>query len=278
MKQVLFPLNMEELWSMWRDTPDAGLMAGGTDLLVKLRNKRITLKTIICLEKIEELQQIKTDGAQISIGAMISHQQLLDNQVVKSRLECLHQAVAVLGSPPIRHMGTIGGNICTASPAGDTLPPLYVLEAELELISPAGSRLVPIKEFIYGPGKTVLAPMEIIRQLIIELPAPGVKTGYYKVGQRKSLAIAVCSLAVYLQQAADGSIAEARLAWGSAGPTVMRFTEVEALLQGRKISFDLLKECGQAVAEKVKPVSDLRAGADYRRQLAASLLMRLLPD
>lgn len=278
MKEVLFPLNIQELWSMWRDNPDAGLMAGGTDLLVKLRSKEIDLKTIICLEKIEELQQIKTEGAQISIGAMASHQQLLDNQAVKSRLECLHQAVAVLGSPPIRHMGTIGGNICTASPAGDTLPPLYVLEAKLELISPAGSRLVPIKEFIYGPGKTALAPMEIIRQLVIELPAPEVKTGYYKVGQRKSLAISVCSLAVYLQQAADGSIAEARLAWGSAGPTVMRFPEVEALIQGRKISLDLLKECGQAVAGMVKPISDLRAGANYRRQLAASLLMRLLPD
>ncbi|MDD3363752.1 MAG: FAD binding domain-containing protein [Syntrophomonas sp.] len=278
MKKVLFPLNVEEMWSMWQDNPEAGLLAGGTDLLVKLRSQRIRLKTIICLEKVKELQQINTDGAQIFIGAMTNHQQLLENQVVKSRLGCLHQAAAVLGSPPIRHMGTIGGNICTASPAGDTLPPLYVLQANLELVSPTGSRIVPIEEFIYGPGKTALAPMEVLKQVIIDLPVPGIQTHYHKVGQRKALAISVCSLACYMQLAPDGSVGEARLAWGSVGPTVMRFPEVEALLYGRKISLDILRQCGELASQKVTPISDVRAGAEYRRRLTANLLIRLLPD
>lgn len=278
MKTVLFPLNLEELWSIWQDNPGAQLMAGGTDLLVKLRNKKINIKTIICLEKIKELQQINTNGSQIFIGAMANHQQLLDNSVVKSRLGCLYQAAAVLGSPPVRHMGTIGGNICTASPAGDTLPPLYVLQADLELISPTGSRIVPIEEFIYGPGQTALAPMELLKQIIIDLPPPEVKTQYHKVGQRKALAISVCSLAGYVRLTGDGSIDEARLAWGSVGPTVMRFPEVEELLYGHRISLDLLRQCGQTAASKVRPISDIRASAEYRRQLTASLLMRLLPD
>lgn len=276
MSKVLLPASMEQLWNCRQENPAALLMAGGTDLLIRLRESKPDSRSIIALEKIEELQQIELTPSEILIGAMVTHQQLLDSAVIARHFPALGQAVVVLGSPAIRHMGTIGGNICTASPAGDTLPPLYVLQAQLELASPTGSRIVAIEDYIQGPGRVDLSGKEILKQIRIPLPDAANNSYYFKVGQRQALAIAVCSMAVSMQMQTEQRIDSVRIAWGSVGPTVMSFPEVDGILQGQKIAAPLLREYGKIAAQQVRPISDIRASAQYRRMLVANLPLRLL--
>lgn len=276
MRKVLLPASIDEFWKVKRENYDSLIMAGGTDLLVKLRETKQDARTIIGLERIEELREIELNGPEIIIGAMTTHQQLMESPVITRHLPALSQAAGMVGSPPIRHMGTIGGNICTASPAGDTLGPLYVLQAKLELTGPAGSRTVAIAEFIQGPGKVNLINDEILKQVRIPLPDEGTVSSYFKVGQRKALAISVCSMAVALQMSAGQPVEKARIAWGSVGPTIMSFPQADSILQGRKITAALLREYGETAARLVAPISDIRASANYRRMLVANLPLRLL--
>lgn len=278
MRKVLLPASLDELWAIRQEDPIALLMAGGTDLLVRLREANPDDRPIIAMEKIEELRQIALTPSEIIIGAMVSHQQLWDSPVITRHLPALHQAIEVLGSPAIRHMGTIGGNICTASPAGDCLPPLYVLQAQLELASPTGSRRIAIGDFIQGPGKLALKGEEILRQISIPLPTAASVSSYFKVGQRKALAISICSMAVSMQMQAEERIGSTRIAWGSVGPTVLRFPDLDERLQGQKLSATLLREYGKLAAQQVAPISDIRASAEYRRMLVANLPLRLLPS
>lgn len=275
MRKVLLPTSWEELWNIKNDEPTAMLMGGGTDLLVRLCESNPDTRPIIALEKIEQLQQIELTQSEVIIGAMATHQQLLDSPIINTHLPVLAEAAAMLGSPPIRHMGTIGGNICTASPAGDTLPPLYVLQAQLELTSRRGSRKMAIGDFIQGPGKIDLKEDEILSRISIPLPPAATRSFYYKVGQRKALAIAICSMAVTMQMQAD-RIEGVTIAWGSVGPTVMVFPAANEILRGQKISAALLKEYGRMAAQLVEPISDIRASERYRRMLVENLPLRIL--
>lgn len=275
MSQVFLPHTLDELWTIKQENPAALIMAGGTDLLVKIRDRKLPPAMILGLENIAELRQIERQDDEICIGSMVTHQQLLDSPIIQTQLPVLHQAVTVLGSPPIRHMGTIGGNICTASPAGDTLPPLYVLNAGLELKNAAAGRLLPIQDFIQGSGQTLLNRNEILYKIRIPIPAPHSQGFYFKVGQRKALAISISNMAALLKLAEDNRILDGRFAWGSIGPTVMRFPEVEYTLIGEKLSPLILGRLGQSMAALVSPISDVRASAEYRRLLASKLPLKI---
>ena len=187
----------------------------------------------------------------------------------------LAQALSVLGSPPVRNMGTLGGNLCTASPAGDCLPPLLALGAEVELASASGARRLALAEFLLGPGRTALAPGEALIAVHVPVPGADVRQHFEKVGRREALAVAVVSLAALVRLGHGGKIAEARLAWGSVGPTVWRCPEAEAALVGRKLSLNALSEAAALVRARVRPIDDVRASADYRREVAGNLLLRL---
>ncbi len=278
MSQVFLPHTLDELWTIKQENPAALIMAGGTDLLVKIRDRKLPPAMILGLENIAELRQIERQDDEICIGSMVTHQQLLDSPIIQTQLPVLHQAVTVLGSPPIRHMGTIGGNICTASPAGDTLPPLYVLNAGLELKNAAAGRLLPIQDFIQGSGQTLLNRNEILYKIRIPIPAPHSQGFYFKVGQRKALAISISNMAALLKLAEDNRILDGRFAWGSIGPTVMRFPEVEYTLIGEKLSPLILGRLGQSMAALVSPISDVRASAEYRRLLASKLPLKIWQD
>ena len=252
-------------------------MAGGTDLLVALRHAPQDERAIICLERIDELRRIdELDDGSVSIGATASFSTIARNTLLQARYPLLTQAAATVGGPAIRNMATIGGNIVTASPAADSLPALYLLDAQIELRSAAGSRIMAIDEFIVGPRRTMLQPGEIISRVILP-PATGWNLQLFeKVGRRKSLAIAVASLAAAIRLAEDGTVLEARLAWGSVGPTVVRCLAAEALLKGQPLTESVLQEAATLVREAVTPIDDLRASADYRRSVAGNLLLRLV--
>lgn len=275
-EKVILPVSLDELWDAQEYLPEHQIMAGGTDLLVHLRSKHKKMQAIIALERILELQHIEIKNNEIIIGSMLTHQKILESPIVSQHLPGLKQAVAVLGSPPIRHMATIGGNICTASPAGDTLPILFALEAVLDLISPFGSRSIAIQDFIKRPGNNCLKENEIIQQIRIPLPEVDTRSFYYKVGERKAMAIAIVSMAVVLSISAEQKIEKASFAWGSVGAKIMQFEHLDESLKGYKLSENLLRNFGQEASKLVMPISDIRASAEHRRALVANLPLKLL--
>ncbi|MDD5169637.1 MAG: FAD binding domain-containing protein [Syntrophales bacterium] len=205
----------------------------------------------------------------------MTHAQLLGNALVREHLPILVNALRTLGSPLIRNMGTIGGNICTASPAGDTLPPLYALDAELELRSRKGERRQPLCTFITGPGGITLGEGEILTGIRVRKPCGFTIHHFEKVGERRSLACAIASMAALIKVTESGVIEAARLAWGSVAPTVVMSPETEGALIGQRLSAATLERAAEMIRKAVSPIDDVRASAAYRREVAGNLLLRL---
>ncbi len=272
--KVLLPENLEALWEILAAEPEASLYAGGTDLLVKLRAGVISPAALICLERIRELQGIRENRDEVVIGPGTTLTAILENRIVADHFPVLRKAVALLGSPPIRHMGTLGGNICTASPAGDTLPPLYLHRAHIDVWSKKERRQVEIRDFILGPGKTALHPGEIVGGIRLE-KRPYDMGHFEKIGQRKALAISIASLGALVRLNSTGRIEEIRMAWGSVGPTIVASPAAEEKLIGQDLSVNALCAVMPLVMKATQPIDDIRAGAEYRRRVAANLLLRL---
>ena len=266
------PASLQELWPML----DHGLspMAGGTDLLVPGREG--SGRGVALLETIPDLDGVETTAKGLRLGALARLAVLERHPVVRERLPVLAQALGCLGSPLIRNMGTLGGNLATASPAGDTLPALLVLNAVVELASRDGRRSLPLAEFLLGPGRTALGPGEIVAAVRIPLPPPGALQHFEKVGRRDALAIAVASLAALVVRDQAGRVTEARLAVGSLTPTARRCPAAEAALLGHRLDREALLEAGRRIRDEISPIEDLRATAAYRREVAGRLPLRLL--
>jgi len=276
--EVLFPSTITELQTLMSHTPGGLMMAGGTDLLVELRRTGQKPPALFCLERVTQLQRLERTGRELFVGAGVTLQRLLECETVIQDIPVLWQALEELGSPPVRHSATLAGNVCTASPAGDAIAPLQVLGAEVEIVRATGRCRRPVAEFVTGPGRTALQPGEVVTGVAIPLPPAGSFSAYYKVGKRKALAIAVASLAVLLETADEGRVKRVKLAWGSVGPTVMTVPAVEAAIAGQVLSTKVLRAAGIIAAAAVNPIDDIRASAEYRRQLAGNLLLRLLDE
>ncbi len=269
------PRSLEQLWVLLEDNPGARVYAGGTDLLVQMERGGRRPPALICLERIEQLKVIADQGREIFIGAGVTHSQLLENSLVTRHFPVLSKAVAEIGGPQIRNMGTVGGNVVTASPAGDTLPPLYVLGAEVELLRAGGRQRMPLEAFVRGPGRTALEQGQILGGVWIGKQPDFDVHHFEKVGRRKALAIAVVSLAACIALDGRQVVKQIRLAWGSVGPTVVRVPEAEKFLAGRRLEPETLAQAAAMVRRRVSPIDDVRAPANYRRQVAGNLLLRL---
>jgi len=273
--RVFLPTTLDAALALRVQYPEALVYCGGTDLLVRLRQMPGARPDLICLERVGELLEVSEEAGRIFMGAGVTHARLLDSPLVTQGLPLLAKALDELGSPPVRNMGTIGGNVATASPAGDCLPPLYCLDASVLLASQEGRRKMPVKQWITGPGKTDLRPGELIVGVEV-IPPPGDEIHHFeKVGQRRALAISVVSLAARMRLSSEGGVKAVRLAWGSVGPTVVTCPAAEQALVGGPLCEEALKKAAKSVRKAVRPISDVRASADYRRQTAGNLLLRL---
>lgn len=276
MTRVWLPSSLEELWPLWAENPGAALYAGGTDLLVRRRAGLVRPEALICLERVAELGRIEPDGPEVFLGAGASFSRLLSSPLVTEKYPVLAAALQRIGSPQVRHMGTLGGNLVTASPAGDSLPPLYTLDAVVELVAVGATRRVPIAEFIQGPGQVDLRPGELVSG--VRLPATdGNLQHFEKVGSRAALAISIASLAVAGRLSDQGEVLQIKLAWGSVGPTVVCAPAAEAALQGKKLTPETLAAAGELAQQAASPIDDLRASREYRLALVKNLLLRLAP-
>ena len=252
------------------------IIAGGTDVIPRMRHNLIQATTVIDISRLTELSFIQQDQNQIRIGALTTHQALVDSSLVQTTNPALTSAAASVGCRQTRHRGTLGGNIGNASPAADTIPALLVFDAQVYLLGEAGKRQIGLVDFILGPGKTQLYAGEIIHS-ISYAPFDGAwGAAFQKLGKRNGMAIAVVSAAAAIQLDGQGHVREARLALGSVAPTVVRSPKAEAILLGQVPTPEVLKRAADAVSADISPISDIRSSAAYRQHAAKILANRAL--
>ena len=277
MSAVLTPTTLDEALALLAEHPGALPLAGGTDLLVRLRGLvPDTTPPLLSLARIDELRGIALEDTFLSIGAATPFNRIIADPLIHAHAPLLARAARTIGGPAIRNMATIGGNIRTASPAGDSLPPLVVYEANLEMASPTGRRVLPIDDFLLGPGQTVLEQGELITRILVPRALSFSHDCFMKIGRRRALAISVVSFAGLVRLTGDNLISEIRMAWGSVGPTVVRLPALEADLTGAPVGSATIAHLRRVVQEGVSPISDLRASAEYRRLVAANLAARFV--
>ena len=257
--EVLTPRSLDEALALKAERPDAWPIEGGTDVMVELNFDRRRPAALLNLNEVRELKGWSREDGSLRLGAGVTYAEAQRGELAAA-LPALAEASRTVGSPQIRNRGTIGGNLGTASPAGDSLPPLLVEGAEVEVASVRGSRRLPLREFLVGPKRNALEPDELI--VAVHVRPSGAAQTFMKVGPRNAMVIAVCSLAL----AADRERGELRAAFGSAGPVP---TLVTGLLDERD-------DFADRVAEAASPIDDVRGSAAYRRHALRVLARRAL--
>jgi len=274
---VLEPKNLAEALAVKGDHPEAVLLAGGTDLVPAWESETIAKpEKIITLTSCKELRFIKEGGNELVLGAMATHADLAGEGSVLNTLPSLKRAASIIGAPAIRNMGTMGGNLVTASPAADLPPVLMVYDATVVAASAArGRRSIPIASFFIQYRETALEPDELLIEVRIPVPDNGACCFFRKVGARKSLACSKMSLALFFKTA-RGSLEIVRIAAGSVAPIPVRLGGTEKYLSGKKISPAVARSAGEHAAKEVVPIDDLRSTARYRRHVLAAVLEEFL--
>jgi len=257
--------------------PGSQLIAGGTDLLVKIRGSLVAPDTLVDISDIEELRGIHLNEDAIEIGAATPEEIIRDHRDLGSTLPFLVTVLAQLGSVQIRNRGTLGGNLVNASPAADGAIPLLLYDAELVLVGPTGERTLPLSEFFVGPGKTALGTAELVKSIRVPRPGAGLRSFFHKVGKRRALTISIASVGVLLDM--DGTrIRAARFAAGSVAPTPLRLVDLETELAGATLGEATIEAAAEKAAASISPISDIRASGDYRREVVADLVARALTE
>jgi carbon-monoxide dehydrogenase medium subunit len=277
--ELLRPGTLSEALEMLAEgAPGVTPLAGGTNVIVDLRDRRRQYSTLMDVSGLDELRGIRQEDGQVVIGGGTTIAELLDNPLIAEQGAPLRQAAAVLGSPLVRNRATVGGNLVDASPAADTAPPLLVLDAEVELASHAGTRRMPLEKFITGPNETLLEPNELLVAIRWPVPAEGSTGGFHKLGLRKALACSVLTAAALVQRNGNGLCQHARIALGAVAPTPIRAYAAEGLLEGQALTPERVADAARLSAEAAQPIDDVRGTAVYRQRTVAVLVRRLLSD
>ncbi|HEY4232806.1 MAG TPA: FAD binding domain-containing protein [Lacipirellulaceae bacterium] len=274
-RQFFGPASLAEALAILRDHPQAKVVAGATDVGVQLNKGVIDPDVFVDLNRVAELTGVAVEFGDehdvLIAGARATWTEI--EEVCHAAAPEFEKIVSIFGSPQIRHVGTIGGNIINASPIADSLPFLFVAEAELELASAAGSRTVPITEFYQGYKKFDLRLGELLTRVRVPLPCPTDLFRLFKVSRRRDLDISTFTAAI-LMRLEDDTIAEARIAYGAVGPTVIRARKTEAFLIGKVFAESTMHAAGSVAIGEITPISDVRGSADYRFQLTRNVLLK----
>ena len=273
------PKSLEEAAEILR-AGNVTVLAGGTDLMPQTQGGKVKFQPVLMnVRHVPELNGIAVQGAAVRIGALVTITELLESALVRDRLNLLWQACDHFASDQIRNAATVGGNLCNASPAGDTLVPLLALDASVVLSAkPNGklqSRRVPLAQFLLGPGRTSRASTELLAAVEVPLPPAGFTGAFYKHGTRPGLDISTISIAAGARLE-GGMLRDVRIAFGAVAPTPIRAPRAEAALEGRAPDAATLEAALQAALQEIRPISDLRASDWYRRELVHNMLKRAL--
>jgi carbon-monoxide dehydrogenase medium subunit len=253
---------------------DTKLVAGGTDLLPQMKNGVVKPARVVDLSGIPALRTIQ-NGAGLRIGAAVTARALELDPKVRAGYAAIAEGGALVGSVQVRNLATVGGNLCNAAPSADMAPPLVALDAEAVIAGPKGQRRVPLADFFTGVRKTVVAPDEMLIELVV--PAPGAQSGgnYIRHTPRRELDIAVVGVASQITLA-NGVCSNVRIALASVAPTPVRATAAENALTGQALTPALIERAAALSVEAAKPISDQRGSADFRRHLVRVLTQRTL--
>ena len=255
--------------------PGAAILCGGTDLLIKMRAGMIQPELLLDITHVESLHGIRVEGSNLEIGAAALESDIIRSSLVNEHVPLLGSVLRQLGSVQIRNRGTLGGNIVNASPAADSAIPLLLYDTEIQIVGPEGERWTLLEDFFTGPGRTTLELGEFLRTLRLPIPHIGFSPFFHKVGKRNALTIAIASLGT-LVRLDEGVIRELRVAVGSVAPTPLRLREIEEQLTGRVLDRSLIAEARELAVNSISPISDVRASADYRKNVIGDLLVRAL--
>jgi xanthine dehydrogenase FAD-binding subunit len=249
-------------------------VAGGTDVLVRLKEGLIKEDVIVDLSRVAELRYVREEAGILHVGACASHADVSCSEAVRQYGRALAMAASRVGGPQIRNMGTIGGNVTNASPAGDTIPALVVLDATVSVASVRATREVPVIDFFTGPGRSVLSPDELVTEVHFPATGPSEVTGFGKLGSRQVMTISTANVALYFRLGDHQRITEARIAFGSVAPTVIRAHKTEELFRQLppNPSWDAIRGAAQMAWKEVAPIDDVRASAAYRKEAVVGLL------
>ncbi len=254
----------------------ATLIAGGTNVIPDLRAKAVHPEVLIDISHFKNLSYIREDKKKIRIGALTTISELTTSKIIEEWAPLLSQAANQIGNPLVRNRATIAGNLADASPAADTAVALLVLEAKVVAIRDGGrSRQIPIEGFFAGPNQSALEKDEIIREIVFPKPGSNAGMAYAKLGLRNSMAISVVSAAVLLEIKGQ-RCSRARIGLGAVAPAPIRAYQIEETLAGREITPELIEICSKEVSKEVSPITDIRASAEYRREMSSVLLKRLI--
>lgn len=272
---LVSPVSLQECLMLLSDkTIDYRLIAGGTDAAVRMKEGKWRPEVWINIKGLQELRYISEKDGAIHIGPLTTHTDIIRDTLLQKKADVLVEAAREIGATQMQNMGTIGGNIGTASPAGDTIPALYVLGAVIELRSITSVRLVPIEEFFIGPGKTILKKKEMITNIMIP-PQKANEIGIFqKLGPRKAQSISIVNVAISLLMGKDRKCLGGKIAFGAVAPTIIRAKKCEALLTQQPLTDEMIQNIGKIAWKEVMPITDGRATAAYRRDMACSLLER----
>jgi CO/xanthine dehydrogenase FAD-binding subunit len=269
------PKTIEEACNLLSEYGDAAcILAGGTDLLVKMKHREVVPSYLIDIKKVPDCDYIRYDGEILRIGALANVQSIKNSLPIRQRFQSLHQAAGLLSTPQVRNMATIGGNLCNASPAADTAPALIASEAKVTITGRAGTRTVALEDFFVGPGKSALHPGEILTEIQIPNLPPGTGGVYLKHGKRLS-DIAIVGVAVVLSL--EGEVCkDIKIALASVAPIPMRARNAEKALKGQTLSRQLVKKASQIALEESRPIDDYRAYAEHRRGMVGILVQEAI--
>lgn len=255
---------------------EASLLAGGTDLLVEIREHIRWPRHVINIKKIPGIGAFEYDERTgLRFGALVTAREIETSPLAREKYPGLVQAARELGSIQVRHRATIVGNVCRASPSADTLPPLIADGATVTMYGPAGARTVALEDFFTGPGKSVLGPAELVTGIAVPPPPPRTGKHYIKHGRRKAMELATVGVGVTLTLD-GGACSGIRIALGAVAPTPIRARRAEDALRGQKLDDAAIEEAARTAMEECQPISNVRGSAEYRRAMVGELTQRAI--
>jgi len=271
----LAPTSLSEAVELLNENPGITPIAGGTDLLVQVKERHRPVLAVLSLKRVQELHASTNNGS-LAIGSAVTVGRVARDPEIQRGFTALAAGAGLIGSVQIQNMATVGGNISNASPSADTAPPLLVLDAQVVIASAHGERTLPMTDFFLGPGKTVLQPTDLLKTIQIPRLEPHSGSFYYRHTPRARMDIAVVGVAARLTLDDGGKVAQARLALGAVAPTPIRAYQAESELIGQTPSEELFSRAALVAVQEAAPIDDLRASADFRRHLIKVFTIRAL--
>jgi xanthine dehydrogenase FAD-binding subunit len=280
LKDFVAPATVVEVTAVLAERGDAAcILAGGTDVMVRLNRGTLPsgLSTLVSLHRVAGMRGVRREGDELVVGAATTATDLIRDDLVAAHAPILGEVADRMASAQIRNAATIGGNLANASPAGDLISPLLLLDARLHLTSSSGSRTIPVEQLFTGQGETLLERAEIIVECRFDIP-PEERSFYFrKAGTRPSMECSLVTVGL-AGSAHDGAFHDVRLALGSVARTPLRGRRTEALLEGKQLDAGLIEEAVKEADSEINPISDVRGSCDYRRAIVAVFVRRLLQE